>query len=349
MGTEARPTYAETGVDIAAGERAKERYKSLVAMTRRPEVLADVGPFSGLFRLSGYRDPVLVASVDGVGTKVKIARLLGRLESVGHDLVNHCVNDALTTGAHPLFFLDYVAGDGLTEEMKVAIVSGVAAACREVGAALLGGETADLPGIYLPGEFDLAGFIIGVVERDAVIDGSSIAEGDVALVLPSNGLHTNGYSLARRVFGLAEDTDREAELARAAEIPPGLGVSIGDALLTPHRCYLRDLTPVLPYIKGIAHVTGGGLPGNVHRVLPESLAARLDASTWTVPAIFRLIQERGGVATDEMYRVFNMGAGMVLVCDEPGAIAVERALPEARRAGRVEHRAGQQQVFIDGV
>src|SRR3990172_2552990 len=236
-----RPTYARAGVDIDAAERLVGRFASLAKSARRPEVLADIGPFAGLFRLgsqtgAAYRDPVLVASTDSVGTKVKIAALLGQYGSVGHDLVNHCVNDILTTGARPLFFLDYIGNFGLSDDAKVDLVRGVVEACREAGCALLGGETADMPGTYAEGDYDLVGCTVGVVERDAVIDGSRIREGDVLLGLPSDGLHTNGYSLVRKVFGVGVEGDPEEQRRRLNEYYPELGETLGDALLRPHRC-----------------------------------------------------------------------------------------------------------------
>jgi phosphoribosylformylglycinamidine cyclo-ligase len=336
-------------VDIAAADRAKERYEALVASTRRPEVLADIGPFAGLFDTAEVAGRVLVASADGVGTKVKIARLLGRYETIGHDIVGHSVNDQLTAGGRPLFFLDYLAGNGLTEDVKVAIVRGVAEACREVGMALLGGETADMPGVYAPGEFDLAGFIIGVVERDRIIDGSRIVEGDSLLVLPSNGMHTNGYSLARGVLGIGVDGDPDEERARAGEYVPALATTLGEALLRPHMAYLRQLEPVLERARGLAHITGGGLPGNVNRILPPGLAARLDPHSWPLPPIFPLLQERGQIATREMFRAFNMGAGMVLACAPEDAGWIRERVPDAVVAGRVERRAGTEAVIIEGV
>ena len=290
--SQSQGAYAAAGVDIDAAERLISRFAELARGARRPEVIADVGPFSGLFRLGSYRDPVLVASTDSVGTKVKLAVLLERYEGLGHDLVNHCVNDALTAGAEPLFFLDYIGGSGVTDEAKLALVGGVAAACREAGCALLGGETADMPGLYASGDFDLVGFIVGVVERDAVIDGSRIREGDALLGLPSNGLHTNGYSLVRKVFGVGLDGDPDAERAVLYANYPGLGVTLGEALMTPHRCYYSELKPLLvgaplaapsrsgaqraAPLRGIAHITGGGIPGNVPRILPEALGARID-------------------------------------------------------------------------
>ncbi len=362
-------TYAEAGVDIDAGARAKRRMAELAASATRPEVLAGVGPFAGLFKLGDYREPVLVASTDSVGTKVKLAALLGRYDTVGADLVNHCVNDILTTGAEPLFFLDYIGGAGLTEEQKVALVKGVATACRAAGCALLGGETADLPGLYAPGDYDFCGFVVGVVERDRIIDGSGIREGDVLLGLPSSGLHTNGYSLVREVFRVGIGGDPDEERRRLDSNYPGLGVTLGEVLLTPHRCYYRELRPLLGRLKGIAHITGGGLIDNVPRILPDpstssgqspstggstelaevsgrGLAARFERGSWRVPPIFTLIQEEGGIGEAEMYRVFNMGLGMVLVCSPEDAEAVRSSLPEAKVVGRVVAHSGGERVIL---
>jgi phosphoribosylformylglycinamidine cyclo-ligase len=350
-------TYAQAGVDVDAAARLVDRIGALARATRRPEVLADVGPFGGLFRLSGYRDPVLVASADGVGTKLKLASLLGRFQAVGMDLVNHCVNDILCAGAEPLFFLDYIASGSLSDDERAAIVQGVAEACRAAGCALLGGETADLPDVYAPGDFDLVGFIVGAVERDAIIDGASIRAGDALLGLPSSGLHTNGYSLARKVLGVGLGGDIEEERRRLERTYPGLDGTLGDTLLAVHRCYYNDLKGVLrpvgavrepggvgavrepPRLKGIAHITGGGLPGNLPRILPEGLAARLHKESWPVPPIFRLIQERGKVADEEMYRVFNIGLGMVLICDPSNVEAVLAQVPEALVVGEVAAEA----------
>jgi phosphoribosylformylglycinamidine cyclo-ligase len=350
MSRESQPqgSYAAAGVDIDAAERLVSRFADLARATRRPEVIADVGPFSGLFRLGSYRDPVLVASTDSVGTKVKLAALLGRYEGLGHDLVNHCVNDILTTGAEPLFFLDYIGGAGMTDEAKLSMVAGVAAACREAGCALLGGETADMPGLYAEGDFDLVGFVVGIVERDAVIDGSRIREGDVLLGLPSDGLHTNGYSLVRKVFGVGLGGDPDEERRRLERTYPGLDGTLGDALLAPHRCYYNELKPVLRMTKGIAHITGGGIPGNVPRMLPEGLAARIDkpalspaeGPAWEPQPIFRLIQERGNIAEEEMYRTFNMGIGIVLAVAREDADAVRSQLPEALVVGEVMRGMG---------
>jgi phosphoribosylformylglycinamidine cyclo-ligase len=340
-------TYAQAGVDVDAAARLVDRIKELARSTHRPEVLAGVGPFSGLFHLSGYRDPVLVASADGVGTKLKLAAVLGHYDTVGIDLVNHCVNDILTTGAEPLFFLDYLASSDLSEEEKAAIVQGVASACRAAGCALLGGETADMPDIYGRGDFDLVGFIVGVIERGQIIDGSAIRAGDVLLGLPSSGLHTNGYSLARRVFGVGLGGDREDERARLNRTYPGLEGTLGEALLAPHRCYYNELKAVFARLKGIAHITGGGIPGNLPRILPDELAARLRRGSWPVQPIFRLIQERGNVAEDEMYRTFNMGLGMIVVCAPEEVEAVRAQVPEALVVGEVIAQKGEKRVLIE--
>jgi phosphoribosylformylglycinamidine cyclo-ligase len=340
-------TYSQAGVDVDAASRLVDHIKKLARATHRPEVLAGVGPFSGLFRLSGYRDPVLVASADGVGTKLKIASVLARYDTVGIDLVNHCVNDILTTGAEPLFFLDYLASSDLSEEAKAAVVQGVASACQNVGCALLGGETADMPDIYGRGDFDLVGFIVGVIERGQIIDGSTIREGDVLLGLPSSGLHTNGYSLVRKVFGVGLGGDLEEERARLNRTYPGLKATLGETLLAPHRCYYNELKPVLARLKGIAHVTGGGIPGNLPRILPDGLAARLSRGSWQVQPIFRLIQERGNVAEDEMYRTFNMGLGMIVACAPDDVDTLRARVPEALPVGEIVSQKDKRRAIIE--
>ncbi len=344
--SEERSTYAAAGVDIDAAERLVGRIKELVRSAGRPEVLAGVGPFAGLFRLGRYREPVLVASADGVGTKLKLAALLGRYDTVGVDLVNHCVNDILTAGAEPLFFLDYLASSDLGDEEKVALVRGLVSACRAADCALIGGETADMPDLYAPGDFDLAGFIVGVVERDRIIDVSRIEEGDVLLGLPSSGLHTNGYSLVRQVFDIGKGGDTVRQRQVLDRYYPGLGVTLGEVLLIPHRCYYPEMSPLLSHVKGLAHITGGGIPGNVARIMPEGLAARFDKGSWRVPPIFELIQKTGGISDDEMYRVFNMGLGMVLACSQEGAAAVQASLPEAKAVGRVVRRERAEAVIL---
>ena len=295
---------------------------------------------------------MLAASTDGVGTKVMVASLAGRLEDVGRDLVNHCINDILCAGAAPLFFLDYLAANHLTEDEKVAVVSGVATACRDSGMALLGGETADMPDLYPTGHFDLAGTIVGVLERGREITGANIVPGDVVLGLPSNGLHTNGYSLARQVFRLRpEDGSWEERRAQLTAFEERLGESLADALLRPHVSYWSALRGVLDSLKGIAHITGGGVAGNVERVLPAGVRAVLDASTWPRPPIFDLIEERGEVASAEMYRVFNMGLGMAVVVSPEDADVVRSLVGESTQIGEVlaEGSSESARVAIMGV
>ncbi|MCX5999170.1 MAG: phosphoribosylformylglycinamidine cyclo-ligase [Chloroflexi bacterium] len=330
--------YAAAGVDIAAADRAKELIKKHVRATARPEVLSDIGLFGGLFELKGYRNPVLVSSTDGVGTKLKIASALGRHNTIGCDLVNHCVNDILTCGAHPLFFLDYIAMGKLVPETAESIVEGIARACRAVNCALVGGEQAEMPGTYVPGDYDLVGFIVGVVEKDERMDSRVIQTGDAILGLASSGLHTNGYSLVRKIFGV-DPADLNARFAE-------LGRSLGEELLEPHRCYYSQLKPALPLIKGMAHITGGGLPGNVPRILPPGVAVRFDKGLWRIPPIFSLIQKRGNVSPVEMYRVFNMGLGMVVFCSPQDVSALRRLVPEASLVGEVIKPRGEDRVII---
>ncbi|MCZ6788471.1 MAG: phosphoribosylformylglycinamidine cyclo-ligase [Chloroflexi bacterium] len=316
-------SYLASGVDLNAAACAKELFKPHVRSTFGPQVLSDIGSFGGLFHLQGYRDPVLVSSTDNVGTKLKLAVWLDRFDTIGHDVVNQSVNDIITNGARPLFFLDYIAVDTLVPRQAEAIVKGIAEACRQVGCALIGGETAQMPGVYTSNAMDLAGFIVGAVERDALLDSSTIQEGDTLLALPSSGLHTNGYSLVRQALGLERDP------SPLHTHHPELGRTLGDALLEPHRCYWPLLEPVLPLLKGMAHITGGGLMENLKRVLPQGLEARIDHGSWDVPPLFHTIQQRGDIADDEMWRVFNMGIGMVLACAPDRADEVRRSLPEA--------------------
>ncbi len=351
---EDRPlTYAESGVDLDARRRFIERIKPIAATTHRPEVLAGVGPFGGLFALQGYRDPVLVSSTDSVGTKVRIAARLDRYEGIGVDVVNQNVNDILTAGAEPLFFLDYIASSTLTADQKAALVEGIASACREAGCALIGGETADMPDIYAPGDFDVVGFVVGAVERDEIIPsassgqaGSRVEAGDVLLGLPSSGLHTNGFSLVRRVFGVGLSAGGGSEdRARLERHEPELGMSLGEALLTPHRGYTREVRALRPWAKGIAHITGGGIADNVARVLPAGLGARIDRSAWDVPPIFRLIQREGDIA-EEMWRVFNMGIGLVVIVAPTDVEAARAAVEEAVVMGEVVMGAAETSVTL---
>jgi len=322
-------TYRAAGVDHEAARKAKEAIKKMATLTLKPEVIGGVGFFGGMYQLQSYRQPVLVSGTDSPGTKLKLATLTGRFDTVGIDVVNHCVNDIFTCGAKPIFFLDYIGVGRLIPGRAEALVKGVADACLAVGCSLIGGETAQLPGIYPEEEFDLAGFAVGVVEKDDIIDGSTIVQGDILLSIPSNGLHTNGYSLARRVFKVEENP---SILGRNYS---ELGRTLGEALLEPHRCYYPLLEPVLPLIKGMAHITGGGLPENVPRILPEGLGARFDTSTWEIPPIFTLIQEAGRVERDEMFDVLNMGVGMVLACSPDKTEEVRRLVPEAIVVGEV--------------
>jgi phosphoribosylformylglycinamidine cyclo-ligase len=303
--------YKQSGVDIDAGNEVVRRIRSLARETFTPGVLSEIGSFGGLFHLgaSGLTDPVLVASADGVGTKLRVAFMTGIHSTIGVDLVNHCVNDILVQGAQPLFFLDYLATGRLDPHVAVQIVEGLTAACRQNGCALLGGETAEMPGFYADGEYDVAGFIVGAVSRDAVIDGKGIVPGDVLVGLPSSGLHTNGYSLARSI---AFDVGRLGPDSRV----PELGTSIGKALLTPHRSYLKEIRPILGerIIKGMAHITGGGITDNLPRILPQGTSAAIDRSAWQPPAIFKWLQKTGAVPDADMFRTFNMGIGLILAC-----------------------------------
>jgi len=339
-GKASRQTYAGAGVNLDLAAQAKERIAKLARSTLRPEVLSGVGFFGGLFEFKGYKNPVLVSSIDQVGTKTKIAAVLGKHDTIGIDIVSHCVNDIFTCGAEPLFFLDYIGMGKLVPEKVETIVKGLARACQEVGCALIGGETGEMPGLYAtPEDYDLVGFIIGVVEKDKIIMGKTITQGDVILGLPSSGLHTNGYSLVRKIFG-------ETKAALDAYYPE-LGHTLGEELLEPHRCYYQQLKPLLPHIKGLAHITGSGLVGNVPRVLPERTAAQFHSQAWTVPPVFRLIQERGNVDKEEMYRVFNMGIGMVVICSPANVDKMAQALPEAKVIGKVVPQKGRARVTID--
>ena len=343
--------YTASGVDIDAMNRAKRLIGEAVQSTRRPEVLADMGAFGGLFALNplGMRDPVLVTSIDGVGTKLKVAFALNRHGSVGADLVAHCVNDILTTGARPLMFLDYLALADLAPETIALIVAGVAEGCAAAGCALIGGETAQMPGFYPSGEYDLAGTIIGIVERDAIVTGQTIAAGDVVIGLPAVGLHTNGYSLARHIFA---NDDWHV-------VVPELGMSLGDALLLPHPSYLDPVRRVLDEVAlvgavtGMAHITGGGLLENIPRVLPDGLGVDLDATRWDILPIFHLIQQRGQVTWAEMARVFNLGIGYTLIVRAPQADAVLDALNAGgllgRRIGTVVVRTAEPRIQVEGL
>ncbi len=308
--------YRSAGVDIDAADDAKHRIKRLVESTFTAGARGSFGGFGGMFRMPpDARRPILVSSADGVGTKIKVAIESDRHDTVGHDLVNHCVNDILVQGATPLFFLDYVAFGALVPSVVEGVVAGVAAGCRENGCALVGGETAEMPGLYTPPDYDLAGFIVGYVEEDAVLGAERVREGDVLIGLESSGLHTNGYSLARRIVS-------ERMRLGVHDAFPGEGCSVADALLRVHRSYLPALRPVLPRIHAMAHITGGGLPGNLNRALPPSLDADVDVRTWPVPNLFAQLMRAGNVPAMEMFRAFNMGVGMVVIADASDADAI---------------------------
>jgi phosphoribosylformylglycinamidine cyclo-ligase len=331
--------YAASGVDIDRSDDVKHRIRSVVESTFTAGARGAFGGFGGMFRIpADFQRPVLVSSADGVGTKLRVAIEANRHDTVGHDLVNHCVNDILVQGAVPLFFLDYFAAGRLVPEVVEAVVRGVAAGCRENGCSLVGGETAEMPGIYTPPDYDLAGFIVGAVEEDSILGADRVEEGDVIVGLASSGLHTNGYSLARNIVA-------ERMRLGAGDPFPGEEATVGDVLLRIHRSYLPMLRPILGKIHGMAHITGGGLPGNVNRVLPDTLDAAIDGSSWTIPNLFLQLERAGQVSRAEMYRTFNMGVGMVVLTDEAGAAAVEASAKSANvdawRLGRTVRGTGQ--------
>lgn len=327
--------YRDSGVDIKEGEKAVALMKESVRNTFTKEVLSDLGHFGGLFQADfpDTENPVLVASTDGVGTKLKVASMISKYDTVGQDLVNHCVNDILVQGARPLFFMDYIACGKLEASVVASIVSGLAVACRENGCALLGGETAEMPGFYSEGDYDVAGTIIGLVDKSMIIDGSTIRPGMTIIGLPSNGLHTNGYSLARKVlFEIAEMSPEDR--------PPLLeGAMLGESLLAVHKSYLNVIKPLLEkhLIQGIAHITGGGIPGNLSRILPEGCGALIDEK-WEIPVIFKVIRESGNIDKDEMRKAFNMGAGMLIVVKENDS---DRTLEILQESGELPFLAGE--------
>ena len=325
-------TYASAGVDIDAANRATEKIKELARTTFNARTLSEIGSFGGMFdgAFPNMHQPVLVASADGVGTKLKMAFATGIHNTIGRDLVNHCVNDILVQGARPLFFLDYIATGQLAPETVAGIIEGITNGCRENGCVLLGGETAEMPGFYADGEYDVAGFIVGVVDREKIIDGKTIAPGDVVLGLPSVGLHTNGYSLARKLFFEEAGYDPAAYLDQ-------LGETVGETLLKSHVSYLRDLNGWLDdgKIKGLAHITGGGLLENIPRILPDGTAVEISKGSWPVLTVFDLMQQMGSIEEPEMFRTFNMGIGMVLICAPADAMPIKASLDACYEIGRV--------------
>jgi phosphoribosylformylglycinamidine cyclo-ligase len=319
--------YGSAGVDLDASNAAKDRIKKLVESTFTRGVVGGFGGFGGMFRLpSGLNKPVLVSSADGVGTKIKVAIEANRHDTIGRDLVNHCVNDILAQGALPLFFLDYVAFGKLDPEVVEAVVAGVARGCRENSCALIGGETAEMPGLYTPPDYDLAGFIVGYVEETRILGPQRVRPDDVLIGLPSSGLHTNGYSLARKILS-------ERLKLRMGDAFPDGGGAVADVLLAEHRSYLPALKPVLDRVHALAHITGGGLPGNLDRALPPTLDAVVDTSSWKVPGVFRVLENAGAVEPAEMYRTFNMGVGMVVIAGPSDVSAILSAAAAAGLAG----------------
>jgi phosphoribosylformylglycinamidine cyclo-ligase len=328
-------TYADVGIHLDESKRTKQRLGALVARARGEGVLADVGAFGGMFRLGAagiFHDPVLVASTDGIGTKVKIAAALGRYESLGADIVNHCLNDIAVQGARPLFFLDYLALHRADAEVVAALVAGIAAACEAAGCSLLGGETAEMPDVYPPGEFDVAGFIVGVLDRAEIGANGQPQAGDILLGVPSHGLHTNGFSLARRVFPFES----------WQTFDPDLEMTVGDALLVPHRSYLHEIRALIDAgARAFAHITGGGHVDNVDRILQPDLAVEIDTQAWEVPVIFHKIAAGAATPPDEMYRVFNMGIGLVAVVPPDRVDRAVAVVPESVAMGRIVLRGGR--------
>ena len=321
--------YSAAGVSIEAGNEVVSRIGAAVKSTNRPEVLSGLGGFGGLFSMAGYTDPVLVSGADGVGTKLLVAERLGRHRSVGIDLVAMSVNDIIVSGAEPLFFLDYFATGKLEPDVAVAVVEGIAEGCRLSGCALLGGETAEMPGMYAPGHYDLAGFAVGVVERERLLTGADISEGDLLVGIPSSGLHSNGFSLVRR---LVDDLDWSQE--------HGLGAPLGEVLMTPTRIYVRDVLDNLSIIKGLVHVTGGGFYENIPRVMPEGLGANVKLGSWETPAIFSLLERIGGLSQRDLFTTFNMGIGMIVVLGKSDAESFTKRVEGAVVIGSVTNRPG---------
>lgn len=340
-----RATYKEAGVNIDAGNEAILRMKEHIRSTFNSGVLTDVGTFGGMFEpdMSGMERPVLVSSIDGVGTKLKVAFMMNKHDTVGHDIVNHCVNDILVQGAKPLFFLDYFATGQLSAAVVVDVVKGLSEACRETGCVLIGGETAEMPGLYLAGEYDIAGCIVGMVDRKKIIDGNKILPGDVLIGLNSSGLHTNGFSLVRHVFFDMAQMRVDQEISQ-------LGTTLGEALLVPHKCYEKPIRTLLNEfdIHGMAHITGGGFYDNIPRALPADCQAAIDRRTWEVPALFKLIQEMGNISEPEMYRAFNMGIGYVLIVPKEQAMAIIARLAELGEESRIigEVHKGSREVQV---
>ena len=344
-------SYREAGVDISRAEDALSRVRERVARTKRPEVIGGIGAFGGLFRFGGMKDGVLVATTDGVGTKLELARLLDRHEVVGADLVNHCVNDALAMGADPLFFLDYFSTSQLDPAIFARVVGAMADACATHGCALLGGETAEMPGMYAAGSYDLAGFLVGAVERERLLDPANVREGDALVGIPSSGLHTNGYSLARHIVSRLAEREGRSVLETLHAPRPALGAhsspSLGDALLVPHRCYLTEVRAMraVGELRSLAHLTGGGWEGNLPRALPDGLGAAVRRDAWVVPPLFALLGDAGAVPDVDRFDTWNMGIGLIAMVAPADADRAMRAVAGAVGLGTVERaRPGERRV-----
>lgn len=338
-------SYKASGVDLEAAQSFKEQLAAIVNPTHGENILSGVGGFGAAYKLVNYKSPILISSTDGVGTKLRLAILLGNYDTIGEDLVNACVNDILVSGADPLFFLDYIAVGALQEEVLLALIKGIARACEYNSCALIGGETAQMPGIYSGSDFDMAGFVLGAVEEKSLIDGKNIVTDDVLIGIPSNGLHTNGYSLARKIF----DTDNGSHML--CEYDSLLGSTYGEALMLPHTPYFKTVSTVRHLVKGMAHVTGGGLIENIPRVLPPGVAAVIDNTSWDIPQIFRVLQLKGNIPQDEMFRVFNMGIGMVIVSSPANAPIILSKLSDSKIIGSVieQNQPDSKQVIIENV
>lgn len=339
--------YRSAGVDIEAADTVVASIRGLAARTHTDRVPRGLGHFGGFYQIGPTgAGTTLVASIDGVGTKLKIASLAGKHDGIGADIVNHCVNDIAACGATPLFFVDYYGAGRLNPETAVTVIGGIARACASSGTALIGGETAEMPGVYSGDDYDLVGTIVGVVDSSAIIDGSSVRSGDILVGLPSSGFHTNGYSLVRAALRLNESNAARERLAAPA--PFDRSRTLADALLEPHRSYLPHVRQLLANVQvsGMAHITGGGLPGNVSRIIPEGLTARIDTSNWNVPSLFSFVAEAGNVSESEMYRAFNMGIGYVVVCRPDDVAAVARIAPDAIPIGEVVAAADARRVVL---
>ena len=334
-------TYESAGVNLQSSEKIKNKIKDLAKETYNSNVIGGVGGFGAMYKISGYREPILVSSTDPVGTKLMVAGMIGNYSYIGEDLVNACINDLIVVGAEPLFFLDYIATSEMIPDVVATIVGGISQACKNVGCALIGGETSEMPGVFNESNFDISGFVVGVVEADQMLDPINTSrEGDILLGLPSNGLHTNGYSLVRHVFDLPNNLDLLGTKVNKSE------ETLGESLLKPHPSYYEDLKQVFSSCKGIAHITGGGLYENMPRILPDDLQAEFDASLWDIPPVFQFIKDTGSIDPEEMYRVFNMGLGMVIVCSPENAAEILETIPNANIVGKLQTRFSDDRVII---